>query len=89
MARVTFTHNIQRHITCPPRDAAGMTVREALDSVFARNESARGYVLEDQGGLRKHMMIFVDGQPIRDRAGRSDAVSATSEVYVMQALSGG
>lgn len=89
MARVTFTHNIQRHISCPPRDAVGKTVREVLDKVFMENETARGYVLEDQGGLRKHMMIFVDGQPIRDRAELSDAVSATSEVYVMQALSGG
>lgn len=89
MARVTFTHNIQRHISCPSRDAVGKTVREVLDTVFMENETARGYVLEDQGGLRKHMMIFVDGQPIRDRAELSDAVSATSEVYVMQALSGG
>jgi hypothetical protein len=49
----------------------------------------RGYVLDDQGALRHHMMVFVDGEPIRDRARLSDLVRPTSEVYVMQALSGG
>ena len=35
------------------------------------------------------MLIFVDGVQIRDRVGLSDPVSETSEIYVMQALSGG
>jgi hypothetical protein len=89
MARVVFTANIQRHIVCPPADVAGRTVREVLDAVFADNERARGYVLDDQGALRKHMLIFVDGAQIRDRDGLSDPVSADAELYVMQALSGG
>ena len=35
------------------------------------------------------MTIFVDGQMIRDRAKLSDAVTETSTIYVLQALSGG
>jgi len=35
------------------------------------------------------MAIYVDGVPIMDRQGLSDAVPETSEVFVMQALSGG
>ncbi len=89
MARVVFTANIQRHITCPPADVVGRTVREVLDAVFADNERARGYVLDDQGTLRKHMLIFLDGAQIRDRDGLSDPVPADAELYVMQALSGG
>ncbi len=89
MARVSFTPNIQRHVVCPPTDAAGATVREVLDRVFAGNPPARSYVLDDQGGLRKHMTAFVDGRMVRDRAGLSDAVSPASSVYVFQALSGG
>ncbi len=93
MPRVVFTKNLQRHVSCPSPDAAlevpGQTAREALDAVFAANPRVRGYVLDDQGALRKHMVIFVDGQQLQDRAHLSDAVGATSEIYVMQALSGG
>lgn len=89
MARVVFTQNIQRHVACPPGESAGATVREVLDAVFAANERARGYVLDERGALRKHMMIFVDGEQIQDRERLSDPVRADSEVYVLQALSGG
>ena len=53
------------------------------------NPQARGYVLDDQSALRKHMTIFVDGHMIRDRTRLADAVSETSTIYVFQALSGG
>lgn len=89
MATVSFTSNMQRHVACPPADAPGRTVREVLEVVFASNPRARGYVLDDQGALRKHMVIFVDGETIRDRSGLSDPVAADGDVYVMQALSGG
>lgn len=89
MARVTFTANLERHLACPPVEAAGATVREVLDRVFAENEPARGYVLDDQAALRKHMAIFVDGLLVRDRAELSDPVRDDSEIYIMQALSGG
>ena len=89
MPRVEFTANLQRHVACPPADVEGKTVREALDAVFARNERARGYVLDEQGALRKHMMVFIDNDLIRDRIHLSDPVSPTGEIYVMQALSGG
>jgi len=89
MAKVVFTTNVQRHVGCPDAMAGGHTVREVLDNVFARNPQARGYVLDDQSALRKHMTIFVDGQMIRDRARLADAVTEHSTIYVFQALSGG
>ncbi len=89
MARVVFTGNLERHVSCPPTEAPGATVREVLDAVFATNPRARGYVLDEQGELREHMVVFVDGEQARDRRGLSDPVGPSSEVYVMQALSGG
>ena len=89
MARVSFTPNIQRHVEAPQTEAAGATVREVLDNVFAENPRARSYVLDDQAALRKHMTIFVDGHVIRDRATLSDPVSKSGTIYVFQALSGG
>ena len=89
LAIVRFTANIQRHVECAETSASGATVREALDHVFAGNPAARGYVLDDQAALRKHMTIFVDGRAVRDRANLSDPVRSDSTIYVFQALSGG
>jgi len=89
MARVVFTANMQRHVLCPEVEAAGATVRDVLEQVFADNPRARGYVLDDQAALRRHVTVFVDGAMIRDRARLTDAVGASSTVYVFQALSGG
>ena len=89
MPRVVFAQALQRHVKSPPMVVAGTTVREVLDAAFAINTRARGYVLDDQSHVRKHMTIFVDGRMIRDRSGLTDPVGPSSEIYVVQALSGG
>jgi molybdopterin synthase sulfur carrier subunit len=89
VAKVVFTRNIQRHVQCPESDARGTTVREVLDSVFANNPAARGYILDDQAGLRKHITVFVDKTMVRDRIRLSDPVRDDGTVFVFQALSGG
>ena len=89
MPRVHFTPNLQRHVSCPPREVSGSCVKAVLDAAFADNAKARGYVLDDRGALRKHMTVFVNGAPILDREALSDPVPEGAEVYVFQALSGG
>lgn len=89
MVRVSFTQTIQRHVPCPPADVPGATVRQVLEAVFDANPRARGYVLDDQGALRPHMVVFVNGRQIKDRRGLGDPVPDGGEVHVMQALSGG
>ena len=69
--------------------AAGVTVREALEAVFAAYPQLRGYVTDETGALRHHIVAFVDGEPVRDKAGLSEPVPPCGEVYVFQALSGG
>ena len=89
MAKVVFTRNIQRHVQCPDTHVHGATVREVLDSVFADNPAARGYILDDQAGLRKHITVFVDKTMVRDRIKLSDPVPQNGTIFVFQALSGG
>ena len=89
MALVTFTENLQRHFAARPAEVPGATVRQALESVFEAHPQARSYVLDDQGRLRKHVVIFVDGRLIGDRQRQSDEIAADSELLIMQALSGG
>lgn len=89
MPSVRFTRNIQRHVECPTLDVPGATLGEVLNAYFATNERARGYVLEDDGRLRKHMAVFIDGQQIEDREKLSDTLSPGAVVDVVQSLSGG
>lgn len=89
MPRVVFTQNLQRHVACPPVSVEARTVREALEAAFAGNPRLRGYVVDEAGGLRQHMTVFVDGVQIADRQRQSDAVKPDSEIHVIQSLSGG
>jgi molybdopterin synthase sulfur carrier subunit len=89
MPRVVFTSNLQRHVNCPEAQVAAGTVGSVLAQVFAAQPQARGYVLDEQGHLRKHVAVFVDGQRVRDRERLSDPVGEASEIYVLQALTGG
>ncbi|XAM00403.1 MoaD/ThiS family protein [Phycisphaeraceae bacterium D3-23] len=89
MPTVAFTHTLQRHVEQPPEQVAGATVQEALACVFDRNPKLRGYILEEDGAVRKHIAIWVAGLPLRDHETLSDPVEDDDEIYVMQALSGG
>jgi len=89
MATVSFTPHLKRHVDCDSINVDGVTIAEVLDSAFDAYDRLRGYVVDEQGRLRKHVVIFIDGEPVKDRIHLTDAVANDAEVYVMQALSGG
>lgn len=70
-------------------DVPGARLDEALGGVFARFPNLRGYVLDEHGAVRHHVAVFVDGAAIADKRHPLQALRADSEIYVMQALSGG
>lgn len=67
----------------------GARLDEILEALFVRHPALRGYVLDERGTVRHHVAIFVDGDAIRDKSNLAQSLDAKSEVYVMQALSGG
>ena len=89
MPKVHFTSNLQRYLSCPSLDVGGASVGAALDVVFEEVPALRSYLLDDQGRLRRHVNIFVNGDPVRDRVKLSDVLKPDDEVFVFQALSGG
>lgn len=89
MPRVTFTPQLQRFLDAPPREVEARTVGEALAVVFADNPRLRGYILDEHGAVRQHVTIFADQEAIRDRTRLTDPVDRTTEIFVLQALSGG
>lgn len=89
MPIVSFTSVLQRFLAVPSAEVAGGTVGEALAAVFTARPALRGYVLDDQGALRRHVAVYVNGVPVRDRERLADPVGPDDEIYVFQALTGG
>jgi hypothetical protein len=57
--------------------------------VLAAQPHVRSYVLDDRGGLRKHVCIFADGERLAHEGALTRRIGPDSKLYVMQALSGG
>ncbi len=89
MATICFTSALQRFLPTASAEVEAATVGEALAAMFETQPALRGYLLDDQGVLRRHVAIYVNGEPVRDRSGLSDAVGRGGEIHVFQALSGG
>jgi sulfur carrier protein ThiS len=76
-------------LVAPFATVEAATVGDALGAVFASRSTLSGYVLDDQGALRRHVVVYLNGRPVNDRVGLTDPVGPRDEIYVFQALSGG
>lgn len=89
MACVQFTPQLRRFVEVAAFDTPAQTLRAALDEVFAAYPMARGYVLDDQSHLRANVVIYIDGRRCHERVLLQDALLPESQIYILQALSGG
>ena len=89
MPTIFFTPALERFLAVPPATVEAETVGAALAAVFETRPSLRGYLVDDQGALRRHVVVYVNGWPVRDRVRLTDRVAPKDEVFVLQALSGG
>ena len=90
MIKVKFTPALNRFQSdLKPIEVEGSTVKEVMLRTFEQFPKLRNYVLEDQGAVRKHVNIFVNGTVIRDRTLLSDELKSGDEIFIIQALSGG
>ena len=92
MVRLEFAPAIQRlgeRVPRAPLDVDAATLGMALEAAFAAVPPLRGYLLDDQGAVRKHVAVFVNGTLLHDRSNLSRPVGAGDRIFVAQALSGG
>jgi molybdopterin converting factor small subunit len=89
MPSIAFTRHLEAVGPTDVRRYAGQTVGQLLEAVAADYPRLKGYVLDDQGRLRKHIAVFVDGAMVDRATALARRVDDGSEVYVFQALSGG
>jgi sulfur-carrier protein len=89
IAKLIFTQQLTRFTEAPEVDTPATSLRAGLDAAFHLNPRLRGYVLDEQGHLRKHVVIFVDGVRVRDSVTLDVPLLSDSTVHILQALSGG
>lgn len=89
MSKIVFTQQLRRFTEVPELESTATTLREVMEAAFAANARLRSYILDEQGHLRRHVAVFIDGQRVRDRVLLDDALKPDSTVHVLQALSGG
>ncbi len=90
MAKIKFTSALRRFFPqlCD-LECEGESVQQVIQSVEEQFPGIQDYILEEDGSLRKHVNIFLKEELIQDRNTLTDAVNASDEILVFQALSGG
>jgi sulfur-carrier protein len=64
---------------------AGATVRDVLVALEAAHPPIAGWVLDEQGRIREHVNVFVNGTHGEERTPVADA----DRVHVLPAITGG
>jgi sulfur-carrier protein len=63
----------------------GTTVGELLRALEREHPATGGWLLDERGTLRRHVNVFVNGEP----AGQETPVAGADRVHVIPAISGG
>lgn len=72
-----------------PVNSSAATVDEALQELWKLHIGLRDRVVNEQGQLRMHVNIFVDGENIRRKQLLDTPVSDRAEITILPSVSGG
>ena len=64
-------------------------VRQALDELWELHVGLRDRVVTEQGQLRQHVNIFLDGENIRRKELLDTPISENVEITILPSVSGG
>ena len=67
----------------------GATVGAVLDALFERHGELRDRLSDGDGGLRRFVNVYVDGEDIRFGDGLDTPVADGQEVQILPAVAGG
>jgi len=70
-------------------DSSPATVGEALSRLWQLHVGLRDRVVNEQGQLRQHVNIFVNGENIRRKELLETTLSEHSEITILPSVSGG
>jgi len=67
----------------------GATVGEVLEALYAKHGDLRARLADDDGGLRRFVNVYLDGEDIRFLDGLGTPVKDGDELTVLPAVAGG
>lgn len=70
-------------------EASGTTLADVFADIDRRHPGFRGRVLDDQGGIRSYVNVYVGDADARGSGGLETPVPDGSEVMVIPAMAGG
>ena len=90
MPTVKFTYALKRFFPdLKDTPAKGRILTDIFREMEMLYPGVCSYLLDEQGHLRQHVNVFIDGHMIADRNSLNHSFSENSEIFIMQALSGG
>lgn len=72
-----------------PVESSPQTVADALQELWQLHVGLRDRVVNEQGQLRTHVNIFVDGENIRRKQLLDTPISNRTEITILPSVSGG
>jgi molybdopterin converting factor small subunit len=84
--KVVITSPLRSYTKDREVDAAGETLAALLIDLDRQYTGIRFSMVDEQGQVRPHMRIFVNGEQVFDL---TQTLGAADEVQIVQALSGG
>ena len=86
MPRVILTGSICQHIGgLNAADVSGDTARDVIHALEASYPALRGWVVDEQGALRRHVKLFRGGEAVSLDA----PIAPGEELHIVAAISGG
>lgn len=67
----------------------GATVGAVLDAVYTEHPELRERLTDDDGGLRRFVNVYVDGEDVRFGEGLDTPVAPGAAVQILPAVAGG
>jgi molybdopterin synthase sulfur carrier subunit len=84
--KVLIPSSLRSYTEQSEAEASGATLAAVLADLDRRYAGIRFRIIDEQDGIRRHIRIFVNGDQVREL---SQPLTATDEVVIVQALSGG
>jgi sulfur-carrier protein len=70
-------------------DSTPATVREALNELWKLHVGLRDRVVTEQGELRQHVNVFLNGENIRRKELLDTTLAADGDITILPSVSGG
>jgi molybdopterin synthase sulfur carrier subunit len=86
MPRVVLTGSIRQHAgDRGVVQVSGATARAVVKALEASSSGLRGWVIDEQGALRRHVRLFLGGVAVSLDA----PIGADDELHIVASISGG